>query len=804
VDVYSTNQPIAGDHNLIGNANGLGGSGISDGDANGNIVGHASQLGLLANNGGPTQTMAPQAGSPVIQKGGPIGALQGDTGPSDTLIGVTVPSAVGSSGLPGAVLEIGGEQMLVTDIDLSTNTLTVERGYNGTPALGHHFKDRADLAYDQAGNARDPLFSDIGAIQTQPDHAPAIVSGTTASFVVGKPGKFLVWAVARPAATLSEDVSDVLPSGVTFDAGTGLLQGIPDVGANGSYTLHFTAHNGIGSDAGQTLTLTVNGPPVITTQPISRTVKPNTKVTFTAEVDSTTPAFFTLWQVSIDGGTTFTTIPGSTSTSLTVTATAARDGEQFRALFVNGYGSQPTTPAVLSVTTAPVITLQPATQTVAAGATVTLRAMAVGSPEAAVQWQSKSPGKAFADIPGATATTLSFTALPADNGRQLKAVFTNAKGKATTRAATLTVGKAPAVTTQPADPGPLTSKQKLTLSAAASGFPVPKVQWQVSADGGATFADVKGATRASLNLVASATLDGNEYRAVFTSVLGRAVSQAVTLSGTFPPVVTGQPAKVTVSVGDPAPFTASAAADPFAAVQWQVSAHGGSFVDILGAAATTYTLPVAAAADTGNRYRTVFTNAQGTATTASATLTVVALPVITQQPADQVGPTNTPITFTARAGGQGVGVQWQRSTNGGKTWSDLFGATSTSLTVNLPNTQSGWLYHAVFTNGSGKVTTRAAALTVGYAPLVEFQPHGFAVQVGQSVSLSASASSDPAATVQWQVSTDGGQTFTNIKKATAGTLKVKGKAGASGYLYRAVFANLLGAVITDAVGVVVW
>jgi hypothetical protein len=41
------------------------------GTTTGNIYGKAAKLGALANNGGPTQTLLPQAGSPVIDAGNP-------------------------------------------------------------------------------------------------------------------------------------------------------------------------------------------------------------------------------------------------------------------------------------------------------------------------------------------------------------------------------------------------------------------------------------------------------------------------------------------------------------------------------------------------------------------------------------------------------------------------------------------------------------------------------------------------------------------------------------------------------------
>jgi len=89
------------------------------------------------------------------------------------------------------------------------------------------------------------------------------------------------------------------------------------------------------------------------------------------------------------------------------------------------------------------------------------------------------------------------------------------------------------------------------------------------------------------------------------------------------------------------------------------------------------------------------------------------------------GPTNQAVTygsnatFTASATGTPTPtLQWQVSTNGGGSWSNIGGATSSPLTVTAPTVaQSGTQYRAVFTNTCGSVNSSAATLTVNKAPL---------------------------------------------------------------------------------------
>ncbi len=62
-------------------------------------------------------------------------------------------------------------------------------------------------------------------------------------------------------------------------------------------------------------------------------------------------------------------------------------------------------------------------------------------------------------------------------------------------------------------------------------------------------------------------------------------------------------------------------------------------------------------------------------------------------------------------------MQWQVSADGGFTFSNIQGATSTKLTIaNVPYSSNGNRYRAVFTNSAGSTVTRAALLTVTLPP----------------------------------------------------------------------------------------
>jgi glucose/arabinose dehydrogenase len=83
-----------------------------------------------------------------------------------------------------------------------------------------------------------------------------------------------------------------------------------------------------------------------------------------------------------------------------------------------------------------------------------------------------------------------------------------------------------------------------------------------------------------------------------------------------PPAITAQPANRTVAIGQTATFSVSATGSQPLSYQWQRGT-----ANIAGATGSSYSL-VAAAGDSGATFRVVVTNAFGTATSSSATLTV--------------------------------------------------------------------------------------------------------------------------------------------------------------------------------------
>ena len=281
----------------------------------------------------------------------------------------------------------------------------------------------------------------------------------------------------------------------------------------------------------------------------------------------------------------------------------------------------------------------------------------------------------------------------------------------------------PNVTANPAN-ATAVAGHMVTFTAAATGNPVPAVEWEVSTDAGKHFHDLPGARSATLSFMATAGENGDQFEAVFTSRVGKATTSAAILTVDFAPVITHEPSSHSVAVGGHVTLTAAASANPAPTVTWQVSTDGGTtFSDVPGA--TSATLTFTASTPGVAKYRAIFTNALGSADTRTVTVKVHAAPVITTNPTSVVAISGQKVTFTASASGWPTPrVEWQVSTDGGKHFHDIAGATSGTLTLAATAGMNGNQYRAVFANRFGKATTSAATLTVvvGSAPVIITQP----------------------------------------------------------------------------------
>ena len=259
------------------------------------------------------------------------------------------------------------------------------------------------------------------------------------------------------------------------------------------------------------------------------------------------------------------------------------------------------------------------------------------------------------------------------------------------------------------------------------------------------------------------------------------------------PVITTQPKSQTISVGSAVTFTVAATyAESY---QWQYSKDGGS--TWLNSTSTTASLSFTATmALSGRQYRCKVTNANGDTISGAATLTVTELPVITTQPTAKTVNANATVSFKVVASGA-TSYQWQVSKDNGSTWNNASG-TDATFTFTAKASYSGWKYRCIVTNAKGSVTSNAVKLTVNSAPVITTQPTNKTGKNGNTVTFSVVATGN-SLTYQWEVSTNGGTTWSNATGSgnTTATLTVAVTSTSNGNKSRCVVTNSMGSVTSN-------
>ncbi len=134
-----------------------------------------------------------------------------------------------------------------------------------------------------------------------------------------------------------------LLTGATFNATTGVFAWTPTATQAGTYTLTFTAKDSGNLSSSQTMTITVQTAPSITTQPLNQTVTAGQSATFSVVASGTTPLSY---QWKKNG----TAITGATAASYTTPATTLTDnGSTYCVYVTNSVGSVASNNAILTV-----------------------------------------------------------------------------------------------------------------------------------------------------------------------------------------------------------------------------------------------------------------------------------------------------------------------------------------------------------------------------------------------------------------------------------------------------------------------
>jgi len=588
--------------------------------------------------------------------------------------------------------------------------------------------------------------------------APSVTLGTTVVGTFSTPIVLVATAGVPAGTTVSFGSNPVTPG----SSSTVILNNANTL-ATGTYNITITGTAG-STAQNTTVTFTVSSgtAPTIDAGPGSISVCAGSNATFSVSTSGAAVTSYQ-WQVSTNAGTTFTNIAGANATSYTATAVVAgMNNNQYRVIVTGQCGAATSTAAILTVQTAPAITAQPQNAVECVGNNATFNVTATGT-GLTYQWQvSTDAGVTYINIATAInpAYTLTNVQLVANNNRYRVIVTGTCPSPVTSNAATLEVGNAAAINIQPVSVTACVGTNA-SFTATASGSSLT-YQWQVSTDAGVTYTNIVGATAATFSITGVvATQNNNRYRVnVFSCTPTPITSAAATLTVNTLAALTTQPTSVVLCEGNTASFTV-AAVGTGVTFQWQVSTTGcgGTFTNIAGATTNTLAVANTIASQNGYAYRVVVTGTCNTVTSACAALTVNTAVVITTQPASTSAclPTQTSASFSIAATGTLPTYQWQVSTNGGTSFTNIAGATASSLTVNnLTAAMTGYQYRAVL-NGTCTVNLNSAAATLVVNTLVAIndQPISRSICAGANTSFAVTATGSTI-TYQWQVSVNGG------------------------------------------------
>ncbi|EFC2727582.1 phage tail protein [Escherichia coli] len=252
--------------------------------------------------------------------------------------------------------------------------------------------------------------------------------------------------------------------------------------------------------------------------------------------------------------------------------------------------------------------------------------------------------------------------------------------------------KPPSITQQPTNQT-VNEGGTLTLSVVATN--TTGYQWKKDGE------DITSATSATYTKQSVEPSDAGSYTCVVSGEAGTSVtSDAATVTVNALPVITQQPSSQTVNEGGN--INLEVTATGATGYQWK---KDGS--DIPTATDATYSKSGALPADAGS-YTCVVTGAGGSVTSSPATVTVKALPVITQQPTNQEITEGETLTLNVVATGA-TGYQWKKGEE------DILDATTATYTKEGATAADAGSYTCVVTGAGGSVTSNAATVTVNPA-----------------------------------------------------------------------------------------
>ena len=264
------------------------------------------------------------------------------------------------------------------------------------------------------------------------------------------------------------------------------------------------------------------------------------------------------------------------------------------------------------------------------------------------------------------------------------------------------------------------SSASFSITTTGTGF---TLVWQVSTNGGSTWSDLSnggiysGVTIKDLAISSVTTsMSGYQYRCKHTATSGGAVTYSGSATLTVRPAPTATiSGTTTVCQNVTAPditFTNPQALP--VTITYRINSGSNATITVAASSNATLAAPTGTAGTFAYNllsvaYQTI-PNCPNPISGQTATVTVSSAPTITG-PSNSSVPYGSSATFSVSATGT---YQWQLSTNGGTSWTDISGQTASSLSFTRPTvSMSGNRYRCVVTGtGSCSATSSSATLTV--------------------------------------------------------------------------------------------
>ncbi len=341
--------------------------------------------------------------------------------------------------------------------------------------------------------------------------------------------------------------------------GTATLAGTPAAGSNGVYDLTVSATNGVSPDAGQSFTLTVDGPPAVTSDD-SATFAEGHEGSFTVTSTGEPTAALTE-SGSLPSGVTFTDNGDGTATLAGRPAAGSSGVYDLTITATNGVSPDAGQSFTLTVDAPPAVTSADST-TFTEGQAGSFTVTSTGQPTAALTENGALPGGVTFTDNGDGTATLAGTPAAGTNGTYTIGISaSNGVSPDAGQTFTLTVDAALSITS--ADHATFTEGQAGSITVTAAGRPTAALTEDGSLPGGVSFSDNGNGTATLAGTPAAGSNGVYDLGITATNGVSTDATQSFTLTVDAAPAITSAD-NTTFVMGQAGTFTVTSTARPTA------------------------------------------------------------------------------------------------------------------------------------------------------------------------------------------------------------------------------------------------